>query len=644
MRPTVLTLSLDLITLNFSRRSATNAFQNFHRGHIMIRAARRIVFSVIVLGSVLGSFAAFAPALAQGVDLSRLPRVAGAKVVYAGPTSTIYTTAGSVEQAAEAVSKALAADGWQAYGDPFSQAAPNAAQRIMNFKKGPQAIVAFVSVAPAQGNATSVSYTANALANDLPFPKDASDIGFAPERPHLRAMSGQAVSALLDFFRKEMGGLGYQSWTGKPEQVSDKGALTFFTRDSQKILVLSLSRNDEGRTRIDISPTTARVLTAESKPATPVETPEQARVKAEARAQHERLSQSMDAQIGAQIDQVLRDVGQSLRTPQPPAAKSDAPAAALRAKSDNATPVPLPETASDIAFDGGKGELEFMSASDVRSLAAFHNAELAKQGWSPRKPSIDRDNMVVQDFTKGDKRISVTVMQFGKGVRVRAAGSGLVTAAQPERKSASAAPQAAAPASAEDLTVEEVAGYPVPKRRTSSGSERTQYRVVINANVPMDVATMLGFYRSELGKRGWKEAPGATLSEAHASANFTAPEGPAVLTLERKGGDTLVRLALRKPEAARTAGVLPKAGQAKVLIGNPNDSEAVVTINKQTFRVKPGAGAKNPDGPALDLPPGKYQVSLKMGGKAASESIEVGADETWGLLVGPGGLLPLQVY
>jgi hypothetical protein len=81
-----------------------------------------------------------------------------------------------------------------------------------------------------------------------------------------------------------------------------------------------------------------------------------------------------------------------------------------------------------------------------------------------------------------------------------------------------------------------------------------------------------------------------------------------------------------------------------VLIGNPNDTEAVVTINKQTFRVKPGAGAKNPDGPAIDLAPGKYRVSLKMGGKSESETIEVGADEAWGLLIGPGGLLPLHVY
>ena len=607
----------------------------------MIRAARRTVFSVILLGGLAG----FTPALAQGIDLSTLPRLSGAKVLYAGPSSTIYTTSGSIEQTAEAVTKALAAAGWQAYGDPFSQAAPNAQQRIMNFKKGPQAIVAFVSPAPTQGNATSVSYSANALTNDLPFPKDATDIGFAPERPHLRALSKETVSALLDFFRKDMAALGYQPWTGKPEHISDKGALTFFTRDNQRILVLSLTENDEGRTRVDITPTTARVLTAEQRQTPPAETPEQAQAKAAARERHERASAAMDAQINTQIDNVLRDVQQSLRTPAAPATKSGGAVTALRVKSGNTAPVPLPETADDIEFSGEKGELEFMGGPDVRSLAAFYNAEMTKGGWSTRKPTIDRDNMMVLDFTKGSQKLSFTIMQFGKGVRVRASGSGLVTAvAQPEQKTASIAPKSTQQFDADDLKVEDVAGYPVPKRRTSSGSERTPYRVVINATVPMDVETMLDFYRGALKQRGWTEAQGASVGGARAQTAFTTPEGPAMLTIERKGGDTQVLLALRKPDAARKAGVLPKPGQAKVLIANPNYSEAVVTINKQTFRVKPGAGAKNPDGPMLDLAPGKYQVSMKAGGKSASETIEVGSDETWGVLIGPGGLLPLQAY
>ena len=47
----------------------------------------------------------------------------------------------------------------------------------------------------------------------------------------------------------------------------------------------------------------------------------------------------------------------------------------------------------------------------------------------------------------------------------------------------------------------------------------------------------------------------------------------------------------------------------------------------------------------LDLPPGKYKFSIKLPGKPAfNDELEVGADETWGLMIGPGGVLPLQVY
>jgi hypothetical protein len=80
-------------------------------------------------------------------------------------------------------------------------------------------------------------------------------------------------------------------------------------------------------------------------------------------------------------------------------------------------------------------------------------------------------------------------------------------------------------------------------------------------------------------------------------------------------------------------------------VSNPGDVEATVTINRQTVKVAAGAGMKGPDGAIIDLPPGKYKVSAKLPGKPASEDeIEVGANQTWGILVGPGGVLPMQVY
>jgi hypothetical protein len=126
---------------------------------------------------------------------------------------------------------------------------------------------------------------------------------------------------------------------------------------------------------------------------------------------------------------------------------------------------------------------------------------------------------------------------------------------------------------------------------------------------------------------------------------FTSSEGPAVLKLGRKKQETTVSLVVRDPAAAAAAGILPKPGQTKILFGNAQNAEAVITIEKQTVKVPPGAGTKGPDGPTLDLPPGKYKFSFKAGsGPAGSDEVEAGADETWGLLVSPGGVLALQMY
>ena len=91
---------------------------------------------------------------------------------------------------------------------------------------------------------------------------------------------------------------------------------------------------------------------------------------------------------------------------------------------------------------------------------------------------------------------------------------------------------------------------------------------------------------------------------------------------------------------------MPKPGLAKLMFGNMGGSEAAVTINKQTIRIAAGAGGPHAKGPTLELPPGKYQYSLKVGSSPArGDTIEVAADDAWGLMIAPGGdVMPLQVY
>jgi len=175
----------------------------------------------------------------------------------------------------------------------------------------------------------------------------------------------------------------------------------------------------------------------------------------------------------------------------------------------------------------------------------------------------------------------------------------------------------------------------------------TVIRRELNASIPTGLNSVLAFYRSELGKRGWKEiAERAVVKPDHAQLAFVSPDGPATLKLGRSHDETSIVLAQKIPAAAAKGDVMPGPGQARLMFVNAGDREAALTINKQTIKIAAGAGGPHAKGPTLDLPPGKYRYSVKVAGRPAGNSeIEIAADDTWGLLVAPGGeVMPLQVY
>ena len=267
------------------------------------------------------------------------------------------------------------------------------------------------------------------------------------------------------------------------------------------------------------------------------------------------------------------------------------------------------------------------------------------QGWASHSSVINNANMVVLNFAQAGKSVSFTIMRMGNKTSVSAEGSGLKAAGGAQSGTA-AASNAPAPASAEDLEAEESGGLPVPKRHTMTEGTKTPFRRELKASVPLALNDVLGFYRRELGKLNWKqETKGAVVATDHAVIAYTSSDGPAVLKLDRKEGAISVSLVMKNPDAAAKAGLLPKPGQAKVLFGNINSAEAAITFNNRTIKVAAGTGVKAPNGPTLDIPAGKYKYSIKLPGKSVqNDEVDIGADETWGLMIGPGGVLALQAY
>jgi len=207
-----------------------------------------------------------------------------------------------------------------------------------------------------------------------------------------------------------------------------------------------------------------------------------------------------------------------------------------------------------------------------------------------------------------------------------------------------------APQASDDLEVElsKATGLPLPKGRLLTTEKNSTLIKSVHAEMPLDLASVLRFYRVELKKRGWTENGGAVVEPDRAVIAFTTSDGPALLRLIHQDKKTIADLSLRKQDAAESAvakaDTLPSPGQVKLMLGNTTDEEAVIAINEQTIRL--AAQAALPDGPQIDLPPGRFKVTLKVPGNAAQKGeFEVGANETWGLLVGPAGVpLPVHVY
>ncbi len=223
--------------------------------------SRGFAFAMVCLAALAAGCSKSDKETDNGVfDTSRLPRVSGAKEVFASPASTIFTSPDPVAKTAETVDKALAAVGWQKYIAPHTAYSQDEKMRQMSLKKGSLALSVFITIAPAQNNATSVQYGALTLKNDLPFTKDAADIEFDPNRPLLTLVTTEPLEKTLDFYRKELGTLGWSLWSqklngnqpagGTAGELTKSGAYAYYVQGDRRLAALQLERAEGGRIKL----------------------------------------------------------------------------------------------------------------------------------------------------------------------------------------------------------------------------------------------------------------------------------------------------------------------------------------------------------------------------------------------------------
>lgn len=426
------------------------------------------------------------------------------------------------------------------------------------------------------------------------------------------------VPVVLAFYRREMILRGWQEKAADARIEENAAKVTFTKPDDTAVLELGQ--------RYDL--TTVRIVAQVSQAAIT----ERQRAKKEADAKWMR-----DA-----MQQAQSLIAESEAKRRAQAAEAErAPVEMLLPLANAAVPIPLPANADDIKFDGNDGKLDFTSLSSPKSVAAFYRDTLQPLGWKERRGVINGPTMFSMDFSKGAQKLDVTVMLFAGKAKVSARGSGLLVPADPNRET-------------ERLEAEETSGFPVPKKHTQSGqgtwtskTGKVAFRRELNAQVPADIGSVLAFYRRELAARQWRELPdGAVVKPEQVLLAFAAPDGPAWLKLGREGKETTINIAVKNPAEAEKAGIMPLPGKARVILGNFAETEGSVTIDGRTFRVavEPRKSDK-PTGPILDLKPGKYRYVLKFTGKQKDAGeLSIGPNDTWALLIGPGGILQMHMY
>jgi hypothetical protein len=326
--------------------------------------------------------------------------------------------------------------------------------------------------------------------------------------------------------------------------------------------------------------------------------------------------------------------------------------APLQVRNDASLPIPLPDTADNIGFDESAGKLSFDSTSSIATLAEFYRTALKEQGWAEKHAPIKRPNMIALNFAKDGRTLLFTIMQMANYATVDAEGSGLVPPAEmpvaaPIVTGSIEVPKPTAAAAEAQLVAEDLNGFPIPARHTSSRSGETKYRSERRTTVPAPLRSVRAFYRRELPKHGWEETGGAIESANSALLSLASSNGKGVLALSYEGGETAVSFVAKRETEAKKAGILPRAGQARLILASMSQMPATVTIGQRTIKLAPGmGGGSRPDGPALDLPPGHYAYSVTFpGAPPAKDEVVVSEGEAWALVIGPGGgAMPLHMY
>jgi hypothetical protein len=169
------------------------------------------------------------------VKPGKLPVPPGAKPIYQGDPTAMYTTDAAVPATADAIRSLFVAQGWVPYGK---------AGDTDYFKQNAILVMSTVSSAPAQGGKTMIQYSTQLISSDIPAPQGVDDLRYIDEPPEL-TFATTNKDAVVEFYRKALAAAGWKDTLDKMVDVDEKPTM-IFRNPAKEMITLSLPYNYGG--------------------------------------------------------------------------------------------------------------------------------------------------------------------------------------------------------------------------------------------------------------------------------------------------------------------------------------------------------------------------------------------------------------
>ena len=296
------------------------------------------------------------------VKPGKLPVPPGAKAVYVGDPTAMYSTDAAVPATADAIRNLFVAQGWAPYGK---------AGDSDFFKQNAILVTSTVSSAPAQGGKTMIQYSNQLISSDIPAPQNVEDLRYVDEPPELTFATANQ-EAIVDFYRKALAAAGWKSTMDKMVDVDGRPTM-IFSNPAKEMITLSMPY-DYGGGKLGVS---VRFQSA--------------------------------AEI-AELDRRIKEEAPKLRAAAEAKAAKEAAELAERNKVPK-VPITLPADAKDVKQT--KDEIKFtVGNGKAKAAAESLQAQFRDAGWKQDVASLERMAGTLL-FSKEDQSVTISYSDTG---------------------------------------------------------------------------------------------------------------------------------------------------------------------------------------------------------------------------------------